>query len=88
VAELRRSGGSTYDIIDTRTVYQDRILTLQLDRYVENGSEERTYTRLELGDWVNVLQNNRVHTYLAFPATPVPDFKSSEGSTVLMSPEE
>lgn len=144
-----------YDIIDTRTVYRDRILTLQVDRYAENGSQERSYTRLELADWVNVvplterhelvairqyrhgagiwtvevpaggirlgedpaqaarrelveetgidvetlislgsfmcnaaLQNNRVHTYLAFPVSPIQAFKSPEGDATLVPPEE
>ena len=54
-----------YDVIDTRTVYQDRILTLQVDRYVENGSEERAYTRLELGDWVNVVPLTVGHELIA-----------------------
>ena len=144
-----------YAIIDTRTVYRDRILALQVDRYIESGSQERSYTRLELADWVNVvpltaghdliairqyrhgaalwtvevpaggirlgeepaqaarrelaeetgietetlislgsfvcnatLQNNRVHTYLAFPVSPIPAFKSSEGDAILLPPTE
>lgn len=144
-----------YDIIDTRTVYRDRILALHVDRYTEHGSQERTYTRLELADWVNVvpltakqelvairqyrhgvgawsvevpaggiapgenpaqaarrelaeetgiemetlislgsfvcnaaLQDNRVHTYLAYPVSPIPSFISSEGDTLLVPPAE
>jgi hypothetical protein len=32
------------DIVDTRTVYRDRILTLHVDCF-ENGSQERSYGR-------------------------------------------
>jgi hypothetical protein len=34
------------------------------------------------------LQNNHVHTYLAFPVSPVPAFRSSEGDQVLVPPAE
>ena len=43
-----------YDVTETCTVYQDKILTLQVDHFTEDG-RERTYTRLLLGDWVNVV---------------------------------
>ena len=143
-----------YDVTETRTVYQDKILTLQVDHFTEDG-RERTYTRLLLGDWVNVvpltdnyellairqyrhgagvwtleipagkiddgeepaeagarelseetgatfgslvplgffecnpaLQNNHVHTYLAFPVAPSPGFTSSEGDAVIVPREE
>jgi hypothetical protein len=85
-------------------VYRDRILALHVDRYVESGSQERSYTRLELAEETGIemetlislgsfmcnaaLQNNRVHTYLAFPVSPIPAFKSSEGDAILLSPAE
>ena len=56
---------------------------------VEETGIEMT-TLVSLGSFMcnAALQNNRVHTYLAFPVTPVPAFESSEGDTVLVSPEE
>jgi ADP-ribose pyrophosphatase len=144
-----------YNIIDTRTVHQDKILTLCVDRFNEHGGPEKAYTRLELGDWINVvpltehheliiirqyrhgagiwtvevpagkidhgetpmhaayreleeetgikqdslislgtffcnpaLQNNRTHTFLAYPVTPIAGFNSSEGDAVLIPRSE
>src|ERR1700761_5331681 len=45
----------TQQSLATETMYQDKILTLKVDHFVRGNAEERTYTRLELGDWVNVV---------------------------------